>query len=71
MENEKIKALVRHLLTLAGGILVTLGVFTADSVEILTTALIEIVGGVLTAWGVIASYKNKNKIAQDGESKTS
>ena len=70
MDKEKIKGLIRHLLTLAGGILVTLGVFTADSVEILTTALIEIVGGVLTAWGVIASYKNKDKIA-DGNSEAS
>ena len=64
--NEKNKGIIRHLLTLIGGILVTIGFLSAEDSDLLITALMEIVGAVMVLWGVIASWLNKDKILDDG-----
>jgi hypothetical protein len=65
-KNEKIKGIARHFLTLIGGILISLGVINASDADVLTTALIELVGIGFSIWGVVASWINKDKIAGDG-----
>lgn len=62
-QNEKIKGIARHFLTLIGGIVISLGLATAGDVDVLTTAVTEIVGAGFAIWGVIASWKNKDKIS--------
>lgn len=64
--QEKTKGLIRHLLTLIGGILVTIGFISAEDSSIIVTALMEVFGGVLVLWGVIASMLNKEKLIEDG-----
>lgn len=59
MKDERIKGLIRHIMTMIGGILIAFGLLTADTVDILTTAIIEIIGGVMSIWGFIASWKAK------------
>jgi hypothetical protein len=61
MNDEKIKGIARHLLTLIGGILITVGILSAEVVDLLVVGLLELIGGGLTVWGVIASVKNKDK----------
>lgn len=64
--NEKTKGIIRHLLTLIGGILITLGIVSAEDVDLLVTAVLEIVGAAFTLWGVIASWLNKDRLV-DGD----
>jgi fumarate reductase subunit D len=65
-KSEKIKGIARHILTLVGGILIALGLINADDVDILTTAVVELVGSVFVIWGVVASWINKDKTAPGG-----
>jgi hypothetical protein len=65
-KSEQNKGILRHLLTLIGGILVTLGVLSPEDTELLITSLLEVIGGAMVLWGVIASWLNKEKILDDG-----
>lgn len=63
--QEKSKGIFRHLLTLVGGILVTLGILSAEDSDIIVTAISEIVGAGLILWGTLASILNKDKVVQE------
>ena len=65
--NEKWKGVIRHFLSLIGGILITLGIIGAEEVDILTTALVEAVGAILVIWSVLASIFNKDKNIKDDD----
>ena len=52
MEKEQIYGLIRHGLTVLGGVFVTKGYIDAEIVP-------EIVGAILTLVGVVWSYKSK------------
>lgn len=67
-ENEKLKSTARHLLTVIGTIVVALGIGTAENVDILVTAGIELLGAVLVIIAVARSWKNKDKLV-DGYTK--
>ena len=54
MEKEQIYGLIRHGLTILGGVLVTKGYIDADVFG-------ESVGAILTLIGVVWSYKSKEK----------
>lgn len=66
-KSEKIKGIARHILTLIGGILITLGIVTSDEVDILVTASAELIGAIFTIWGVVASWVNKDKLTSNGD----
>lgn len=65
-KNEKIKGIARHLVTLIGGILVTLGVVNAEDMDTLGLVIVELIGNVMVLWGLIASWINKDKIVGNG-----
>ena len=50
MKKEKALAMVRHLLTFAGGVLVTQGIVDADVYLELSGAVMTLVGGI---WSII------------------
>lgn len=52
--NEKIKGLIRHILTFLGGYLVTSGLIDEAT-------LTEVVGGVMTLIGFIWSFLSKTE----------
>ena len=53
IKNEKVRGVIRHLITALGGVLVSIGIIDADILETLTGALMSI-------YGVILSIKQKN-----------
>lgn len=61
LSNKQINGLIRHTLTFAGGILLTLGVVDAALIESAT-------GAILTLVGVIMSAINKKKEDDSNES---
>ena len=50
----KYKAIVRHILTALGGILLTMGHFDESIIE-------GTIGGIMTLYGVVLSLYDKNK----------
>ena len=52
--NEKIKGLIRHILTFLGGYLVTSGLIDEAT-------LTEVVGGLMTLIGFVWSFLSKNE----------
>lgn len=61
--NTQIAGLIRHILTLIGGVLVAFGVLNDDMVGQLTEAAVSIAGGVLVIIAFIKSWKAPEKKA--------
>jgi len=56
MEKEQVYGLIRHGLTAAGGVCVTLGYIDEDVVP-------ELIGALMTIVGIVWSYQAKKKAA--------
>jgi len=63
MNPEKIKSIGRHILSFIGGILLAFGLLDEQIVEILTTNLEVILGGVVAIIAAFQGARNKDKIA--------
>lgn len=59
--NAQTLGAIRHLLTLIGGILVSLGLFTDDTFSQLSEAIMAVIGGVMTIIAMISSWKAPEK----------
>lgn len=58
--KDKVMGIIRHVLTLVGGILVATGKLTEEMVEQGTTLILELGGVVIALIGFIGSLKNKD-----------
>lgn len=61
MTNPQTLGIIRHILTLLGGMLVALNWLPQEVVDTLTGAIIGIAGGVIAIIGIIASIRAKEK----------
>lgn len=58
---DKVLGVIRHIVTIAGGVLIGIGVMDADQAAALTSNFEAIAGGVLALAGIAASVVAKLK----------
>lgn len=58
---DKVLGVVRHIVTIAGGVLIGIGVMDADQAASLTSNFEAIAGGALAIAGIVASVVAKLK----------
>lgn len=63
MNTEKIKSILRHILSFAGGILIAFGIANEEIIEVLSTNVEVVVGAVLAIISAIQGIRNKDKLA--------
>lgn len=56
LKGDQLASLIRSAAKIGGAVLITLGVVTADQVDSLTAALLQLSGAVATLYGLFASY---------------
>ena len=61
MDQIKINGIIRHVITTLGGFLVAFGWIGEDIVSQSVEALMQISGGVFIVFGIIKSFKAKEK----------
>lgn len=59
MKRKTIEAIVRHIATFGGGVLVALGLSDQDTAELISKNTDAIMGGVVSIVGIVASILNK------------
>lgn len=63
MNQEKIKSILRHILSFGGGILVAFGIANEEVIGILSSNVEVIVGAVLSIISVVQGLRNKDRLA--------
>jgi len=61
MNDPKWYGIVRHVLTLLGGVLTAFGILEGDEAERGVGLVMGLIGGALAVWGFIASVRAREK----------
>ena len=67
MNAEKIKSIIRHIMTFAGGIVLAFGWLDDESIGVLSSNIEILVGAVVAIIGVVQGVRNKSKLAAANE----